>query len=323
LKEAYILDYEKEPKYHLFISETRREINAALMRFASLLTNFELESQIRYFLTSDGKRLRPLLLVMSGQSVGGEREALMPPAIAIELVHTASLIHDDAIDYEKLRRGLPTLYEKLGNRAILVGDMLYALAVTILTRSDPRVMGIVAENTMELCDGEFMDVSFSLDNCREEDYLVSVRKKSASLFKAAAECGAVVGGGLRSDIEALSMFGELFGVAYQLKDDLQEIGGHVSSDLRNGRITLPYLHLYANGDRQSRQLLEENLGRERVPDRVAKEILERMGEVGSIDYCRGKIEEYKAKACNSLTGLREPEYKEYLLRFSHMVLTPQ
>ncbi len=321
MDEAYILDYGREPKYNLYISQMRQEIDVTLLRFTSILTNFELEPQVRYALTSAGKRLRPLLLVMSGQSVGGKREDLIPPAIAIELVHTASLIHDDVLDYERLRRDLPTLYEKLGYKAILVGDMLYALAITILIRCDPRVIDVMAESSMELCDGEFMDVSFSLDTCGEDDYLKRVRKKSASLFKAATECGATVGGGLESDIRTLSIFGELFGVTYQLKDDLQDIGGHVSSDLRNGRITLPYLHLYANGDNQSRRLLKENLGKARVPDKVAKQILKRMDEVGSLDYCRAKIEEYKAKACSSLANLRESEFKEYLLWFSHSVLT--
>jgi len=323
LSEAYLLDSEADKRYYQYISEIKLEIDSALMRFLSFLGDSELQPQVRYSLTSGGKRLRPLLLVMSGQSVGGRREALIPPAVAIEFVHSASLIHDDILDFEKLRRGFPTLYEKLRDKSLIVGDMLFVLAVTILARNDPRVLEIIAERTLELCDGEFMDVSLSLDTCVEEDYFRKVKKKSASLFKAAGECGATIGGGFRADIENLSGFSELFGVAYQVKDDLEDVQSRVFSDFRNGRVTLPYLHLYANGDDETRQLLGENLGRDKVTDRVAKKILKKMDAVGSLHYCQSKIEEYKAEALNSLANIRDSEFKRYLIRFSQTVFAPE
>ncbi|MEM3737206.1 MAG: polyprenyl synthetase family protein [Candidatus Bathyarchaeia archaeon] len=310
-----------EARYHIYVSELSYEIESLLLRFTSLLTNFELQPHITYSLSSRGKRLRPLLLILSGQSLGGVREALTMPAVAIELVHTASLIHDDVLDFEGVRRDLPTLYCKLGSKALLVGDVLYASAVALLAQSNPKLLEIIAESTMELCDGEFMDVSFSISNCKEEDYFRMIRKKSASLFKAAAECGAVVVGGLKSEVETLSTFGELFGIAYQLKDDLQDILGQVYGDFVNGRVTLPYLHLYTNGDSQSRLLVENNIGKGNVEDQVAEKILEKMEETGSIDYCRGKLAEYKFKACQTLASLKDSEFKDTLIWLTQAALS--
>jgi len=289
--------------------------------FASL----KLHPQLNHALLTKGKRLRPTLAILSGQSVGGDMYKSTPLALAFELVHTATLIHDDIIDKEEYRRGVPSPYKKWKDKAILGGDVMFVKAISLLTKYGPSVMRIVCDTTMEVCDGQFMDVSLSLEACTEEDYFLKVKKKSAALFKAAAECGAIAGGGTKSEAKCLGVFGEFFGIAYQLNDDLHELisATDIPIDLRNGRVTLPYIHLYNNGDGLVKENLEGSFGRSKISPNSASGILAAMKENGSIKYCRDKLVENMEVARKGIMPIRDSKFKNFLLQMANFVLNPE
>ena len=303
-------------RFEAYMAEARSRLNQTLGELLSGMRELKLYPQAMYALTSGGKRLRPILTLASGEAVGGERGRLLPLALSFELIHTATLIHDDIIDGDVERRGRPALHIEWRNKAILGGDALFVRAVNLLSDYGSEIVKVVAEAALEVCDGQFMDVTLTLKEACESDILLKVRKKSAALFRAAAQCGALVGGGSRSEVEALRNHGENFGMAYQLADDLREIMEGNFRDLENGRLTLPYLHLYTHGEAKVRSLLEEKFGSGEISREEAEAILKGLEASGSLEYSEKKIAEYVAKALESLDGLKEGYHKEFLKFFA-------
>lgn len=297
-----------------YLSEAKKQVDVELCRMLSSLKELRLHPQMEYAALSQGKRLRPVLVLMSGEAVGGNRAGLMPLALAFELIHTATLVHDDIIDGDLLRRGVPTLYRQWKDKAILGGDALFVHAINLVAGFGSEIMKIVCRATLEVCDGEFMDVSLNLPSATEEEYLLKIRKKSASLFGTAAQCGCIAGRGRDVEVKALATYGEYFGMAYQVSDDLKELETEKSipSDLKNRRVTLPYVHLYRHGSDSMRNLLRETFERRKPSLSDAAEIFKGLEEFGSLEYCQRKIEEYAEVAEKSLASLRDNEYKDYL-----------
>jgi geranylgeranyl diphosphate synthase type I len=155
-----------------YVSEARRILKEALEGLLSDLRSFALYPQAVYALTSRGKRLRPTLTLLAGETVGGSREILIPLAVSIELIHTATLIHDDIIDRDEQRRGKPALHVQWGDKALLAGDLLFTKAISLVsTFYDCDVLRAIAEATMETCDGEFLDVTMDFENSAEEEVM--------------------------------------------------------------------------------------------------------------------------------------------------------
>jgi geranylgeranyl pyrophosphate synthase len=170
--------------YEDYLAQTRQLINFELSRFVSGLSYLELHPQIEYALLSEGKRLRPLLVILSAQSVGGHVEKVMPLALAFELMHTATLVHDDIIDQDFTRRGKPALHVKWSvDDAILVGDAMIALAVNLASHYGEAILKKVSESALELCNGEHVDISLPLDSATEEEYFTKIKKKSGLSFQ--------------------------------------------------------------------------------------------------------------------------------------------
>ncbi|MHC1589555.1 MAG: polyprenyl synthetase family protein [Candidatus Hecatellaceae archaeon] len=301
-----------------YVSEARVSLEKAFKALLSELKSLTLHPQAVYALTSGGKRLRPVLALLAGEAVGGSRQTLIPLAVSIELIHTATLIHDDIIDGDEQRRGKPALHVQWRDKALLAGDLLFVKAVNLAsTFYSCDVLKAIAEASMEACDGEFLDVTMRLENSSEEEVIAKVKMKSASLFKAASWCGAIVGGGTPSEVEALKLYGENLGIAYQLADDLKEAEEGLHRDLKAGRLTLPYLHLYAHGDERLKGILKSVFGTGRLSSGDVKALDEGLKAYGSLSHCKGKIAGYVAKAVGSLSPLRENHYKQLLEVFAH------
>lgn len=305
--------------------QTKKLIDLELSRFVSKLSHLRLHPLLEYSLLSKGKRLRPLLVILSAQSVGGEAEKVMPLALAFELMHTATLIHDDIIDKDETRRGIPALHVKWSvNDAILAGDAMIALAVNLASSYGEEILKTVSDSALELCNGEHIDIWLSLDSATEEEYFLKIREKSASLFRAAARSGAIAGGGSPSEIHSLSMFGECFGIAYQLKDDLTDLkhtSNIISRDLKRGRITLPLIHLYNTSNLEEKQQLKRDFqkvlkNRETLNSSVAKRIFKRLLAAGSFAYVEQKIDKYLHQAIESVKPLENTVYKGYLIQMA-------
>ena len=301
-----------------YVYEARENLEKAFKALLLELKSLTLHPQAVYALTSGGKRLRPVLALLAGEAVGGSRQTLIPLAVSIELIHTATLIHDDIIDKDEQRRGKPALHVQWRDKALLAGDLLFVKAVNVASTFYGRdVLKAIAEASIEACDGEFLDVTMRLENSSEEEVMAKVRMKSASLFKAASWCGAMVGGGTPGEVKALKLYGENLGVAYQLADDLKEAEEGLHRDLKAGRLTLPYLHLYAHGDGRVRRILKNVFETGSLPAGDVKILGEGLKAYGSFSHCKRRIAGYVAKAVESLESLRENHYRKLLKAFAY------
>jgi geranylgeranyl pyrophosphate synthase len=205
-----------------------------------------------------GKRLRPLVLLLAGRAFEYEAgfDRLVTAAAGVELLHTASLVHDDTVDRAALRRGKPTLNSVLSTGAvILIGDFLFAQSAMLAAATEStRVVAVFANTLGDICDGQLREMfqAHRLDQSREE-YEARIYGKTASLFAGAAEMGAILGRASEPDVQALRLYGSDFGMAFQIMDDLldltggtNELGKPAGNDLRQGTVTLPTL-IYAAG----------------------------------------------------------------------------
>ncbi len=208
-------------------------------------------------LTSGGKRLRPLLLILSAHVGEPDRGALLKASVAIEVLHTATLIHDDVVDRAESRRGRLTTVAAYGREiAIATGDYLFAEAFSELSEiGDPRIVRVFAEAAKDLASGELEQYRASGSTVGVEEYLDHIRMKTAGLFKAACVTGGTLGGLSIRQIDALATYGQALGVAFQMSDDVMDLVGEpdvtgkgAGTDLAEGTITLPVIFAMQEGD---------------------------------------------------------------------------
>jgi heptaprenyl diphosphate synthase len=258
-------------------------------------------------LPGGGKRLRPALALLAGRLGRPEQTAMIDMAVGVELLHTASLVHDDVQDNSERRRGTATLYTKIGNAlAVLVGDYLFAQSAQrcVATR-DQRVIGLFAQTLASMCEGQIEEASRGNNphlKVTREDYYQTISGKTASLFVLACEGGALLAGLPEPQVAALRRFGQRLGLAFQLVDDIldfagdeQELGKPVGSDLRQGTITLPVVYLRESmQDGYFARLFEE-----REPDQIVAVI--RSGNV--LERCRQEADAMVGEAQSALDML--------------------
>lgn len=200
------------------------KINSALQRELELYSASEFVEPLQYALEG-GKRIRPLILLLSAESIGNCDENTYAAACAVELLHTESVVHDDIIDNETLRRRKDPFYIKYGyNTSILTGDFVLGLILNISSRLDnPRIATELATTAMMMSDGEMIETRLeSSEDVTFNDYLKVIEYKTATAFEAASKIGAILGGGTEDQILALSEYGKNVGIAYQIHDDLQD-----------------------------------------------------------------------------------------------------
>jgi geranylgeranyl diphosphate synthase type I len=220
----------------------------------------------RYALLPAGKLVRPRLLLSACAAVGGDVDAVMPAAVGAECGHTASLIHDDIIDRDDVRRGRTSVHREFGAAdAIVAGDLLIFYLFRCLAECHERglpaahvvaALRALADSGMDLCRGQAYEAEVSGDlRCDADAYLQMVKGKTAAFFRGACECGAILGGGTAAQVAALAAYGDDLGVAFQIHDDIlcyssssEAMGKAASSDVRNHRMTLPVILAYQQGD---------------------------------------------------------------------------
>jgi geranylgeranyl pyrophosphate synthase len=312
--------------YEAYLEKARRLVDQEITGLMPTLTSLELGDRIQYILQTKGKRLRPILVMLSTQSVGGEIEPVRKLALAIELLHGATLIHDDILDQDTFRRNAPTVNAKWGVRdAILVGDALASLSITLTADYGVEVTKIMSETCLLLSDGEYMDVEYAKkERLSESDYLETIKRKSASLFKAATQCGAIAGNAERGEIDALAEFGENFGFAYQVKDDLSDataLENAVPQDINEFRATLPIINFCENAEPDVRAAFIEAVEAAQSKSPAEKTTLlgslqRSLEDAGSLRYCADRINQYVDRAVASLKPMRESVYKSYLVNLA-------
>lgn len=244
--------------------------------------------------SSGGKRLRPILLLLAAKSYDYDVPVLVPAAAGIELLHTASLVHDDTIDHALFRRGQPTLNSAFSSEAvILLGDFLFAQSAMLATETmNPRVVRVFATTLGEITDGVLREIfsGHRTDQTRQ-DYEMRIYGKTASLFAGAAEMGAIIGGAPEDAINGIRGFGSDFGMAFQIVDDVLDFrstadktGKPVGADLRQGTVTLPTMYFLADSDGSpTATLVRRIVDGEAVPEDEVQEITDLISNSSAID----------------------------------------
>ena len=226
-----------------------------------------------------GKMMRPTLVLLCARLTGQVNEAVLHAAVALELLHTASLVHDDVVDESDRRRGQLSVNALAGNKvAVLVGDYLLSVALqhAALT-ANTAVVNVVAEMGKALADGELLQLNNTKsEEISETSYYEVIRKKTASLFAACAQAGTILSGGTEDDVERMRRFGQLTGMCFQLRDDIfdltqdADVGKPVGNDLIEGKLTLPVIHaLLKGGDSEMTDLALKVRRGEAMPQEIS------------------------------------------------------
>jgi octaprenyl-diphosphate synthase len=255
-----------------------------------------------HILSSGGKRIRPLLLVLSARLCGYAGGDDLRLASLIEYIHTATLLHDDVVDDADLRRGRQTARRVWGNQvSILVGDYLYSKAMRrIVDFRNQRINELLAEACSKMAEGEVLQLYYNGNpGITEAEYLRIVEHKTAGLIAAACAIGAVIGNGSPSQQHALFNFGQHLGVAFQLIDDALDyvangdrLGKALGQDLRQGKTTLPLLHLLHHCPEQDRQMITDRMETRTFTDVDLYRIIGLMHDYGSIAYATSRAAEF-------------------------------
>jgi octaprenyl-diphosphate synthase len=284
-----------------------------------------------YLRESGGKRVRPALTILSNYAVGGDgsRYNSIRMATVMEFLHTATLVHDDIIDSADTRRNRPTVNALYGNEtAVLMGDWLYmsAFETSLAERSLP-ILDILTRVTRKMTEGELLQLTtLGRTDISEQQYLDIIQRKTAFLFGACCEVGAILGGASEPEQKALGDFGMSLGMAFQLTDDLLDftstdtaLGKSAGADLLGGKVTLPLIYLIASeaSARDSVQTVMSEAAYESVP---RSKLLEAVEAVGAIERARARGDEYAATARRALDDLPDSEFCESLKAIPTYVL---
>jgi len=281
-----------------------------------------------HIIGSGGKRLRPLLVVLTGRACGGTETDCVRAAAFIEFIHTATLLHDDVVDMSARRRGRDTANEIYGNQAsVLVGDFVYSRAFQLMAATkSQRVIEIMADATNVIAEGEVLQLMNAHDpETTEERYLEVIHRKTAQLFQAGAEVAAVISGASQPLQHDLASYGRHLGIAYQLVDDVLDYqsdpetrGKNLGDDLAEGKPTLPLIYALRKGGDQCSKLIREVLrdgGRDRLEDIVGA-----IESAGGLEYTARLAQSEADEALAALAALPETPYREALASLARFAI---
>ncbi len=302
------------------MDEIVEAVNKAIDNYLYEKEPYELYQAVRHLPEAGGKRLRPVIACLSCEASGGELEDAIPFGVTLELVHTFTLVHDDIMDKDEMRRGMPSVHKKFGeNEAILAGDTLFAKAFEVISlMKDAEIVKRLTRNVSimakEICEGQHMDMSFeNVEYVDEKIWLEMIEKKTAKMFEHAAMGGAIIARADENKIEAMKNYGRNLGMAFQIWDDCldvigKDIGKPVGSDIREGKKTLMYLYAYVNSDRK----WLSKYGKEEY----VEEIIDIFRETGAIDYAKNKAKEFSEYAKKELEIFEDSEAKRKLIELA-------
>ena len=297
---------------------------------ARLASDVPLIRQVaEYIIGGGGKRLRPILLLLSAGAFGYGGAHRHELAAVVEFIHTATLLHDDVVDESNLRRGRATANALFGNAAaVLVGDFVYSRAFQMMVEADSlRVLRVLADATNVIAEGEVMQ----LINCHNPDieengYLEVIRCKTAKLFEAATRLGAILGGAPREQEDAVAEYGMHLGTAFQLIDDVLDysgeqgvIGKNLGDDLAEGKPTLPLIYAIKRGSPQQAQLVRGAIQHGGREDLGA--VIEAIRSTGALDYAREQARLEARSAGDAIGRLPRSRHQDYLLQLADFAVT--
>lgn len=286
------------------------------------------EKIAHHIVEGGGKRLRPLLVLLAANAAGYKGEQHIPLAAVIEFIHTATLLHDDVVDNSELRRGNATANAQWGNApSVLVGDFLYSRSFQIMVEiGRMEIMQVISHATTIIAEGEVLQLLNQRNpDTSEESYLQVILGKTAMLFEAATQVGAILADSSAEDREALRLYGRHLGIAFQIVDDLldylsdsETMGKNVGDDLAEGKATLPLIHAMRAGSDEDRDLIRNAIRKGGLDD--LSPVLEIVQRNGSIDYSRQKATEEINKAKNAIAALPDTSFKKTLNQIADLAI---
>lgn len=273
-----------------------------------------------YLLKSGGKRLRPLLVLLSAKAAGGKFSDAYNAALAVELLHNFTLVHDDIMDNADKRRGRATLHKKYDlNTAILAGDSLLSIAYEYLLKdcnaNCKQILEAFTNGLIEVCEGQSLDKEFETrNNVVLDDYLLMIKKKTAAMSEMCCLVGALIGKGSKSDIHALQWFGKNIGLAFQIQDDLLDIvadeskfGKVIGGDLIEGKKTYMFIKAFEVAKGEDKRKLFEVILNKGIKKHQVEEYTQLYKKLGVLDEAKKSIQRYTESAISNLNSLKSSE----------------
>ncbi len=280
---------------------------------------------MRYAVTAGGKQIRPCLMLLTCEAVGGNPQDALDAAVALEIVHNFTLVHDDIMDHDELRRGKETVYKHWDeNVAILAGDALlviaYASLAKIATNDLSRVIQDFSYSILKVCEGQTLDKEFETrGSVSLQEYFDMIDKKTACLFSIACEVGARLGGGTPEHINAMQNYGLKLGRAFQIQDDLLDIiadenilGKDIGSDLEENKKTFMVVHAMETADKPTRKILSDILTKDGITTDDIKTVIDLFQQNGTIVKAKDEINISLKEAEEMVNQLPENESSHYL-----------
>lgn len=318
-----------EQDLRLEMEKVRRAIDAELRRIrAEKSFPLDLYEATFHLLLSGGKRIRPFLTVKTAQMFDSEFDAALPPAVAVELLHNFTLIHDDIMDRDEFRRGVPTTHVIWGDpTAIAAGDALFSLLFSYVVsemrrrRIDPSVIvsavEILSKGAETICGGQIMDLLAEKYVSTESEYIEMVYMKTATLFRLSSMLGGIVGGADETQKKHLDSFGRNIGISFQIVDDVLGIMGRpevtgkpVGSDLKQGKNTLILIHALKNSSENGKMVISSVFGNKEAKPVEVEGAIDLILNLGSVDFARRMAKQYMEEAIDSLRKLPKNVHRD-------------
>ncbi len=276
-----------------------------------------------YILESKGKRLRPLLVLLSAKAVGGKFNNVYNASLAVEMLHNFTLVHDDIMDNADMRRGKPTLHIKYdSNTALLAGDALLSVAYEFLLKdcngNSKNVLSAFTHGLVEVCEGQSLDKDFEIrSEVSIEEYIIMIRKKTAAMSEMCCKVGAELGGGSKEEIKALAKFGRNIGIAFQIQDDLLDVfaseadfGKSIGGDLVEGKKTYLLIKALSKAEDSDKSDLLNLIKNKGIPKSEIPKFKELYIRLGIADDAKKEIKNYTDKAIKALNKLNKKSERE-------------
>ena len=275
-----------------------------------------------------GKQMRPMMVLLFGKMFGTITDTTYNAALALELLHTGSLIHDDVVDESMQRRGQASVNALYNNKlAVLVGDYLLSMALAFTGRcGDPRITNLVGTLGQTLADGEIFQMFHSQEKLvSEEVYLEIISKKTASLFSTSAEVGALSAGAPEECVERARQIGEYIGICFQIRDDIfdyysNDVGKPTGNDMREGKLTLPIIYAVRTQGNEHIKSMIDRLKCGELTDEEINELIEFAKEKGGIKYAEQTMQEYRKKAIELLPEGIDEDIRKAIIAYMDVVI---
>ena len=316
-----------------YFNERRAQIESTIEKSMALIENSPLRDGVRYVLSLGGKRIRPLITVLSAEAVGVLNDDVLHSAAAVEVLHNFTLVHDDIMDNSETRRGKATVHVLFGRSiAILVGDLMMSLAYDIISRCSEHklksALKIFNNAVAEVCNGQALDENHSKqDGASLASYEEMICKKTGALLKASGQLGALLGGGNDQQVEALGKFGQNLGIAFQILDDILDVEGDQTKfgkpkglDIIEKKKNYLYLKARELTENKVFDLIDSVYSKSKVNSDDIELVSRLYAENGVIEAGRAEVEEYTRQAIDALSRIPDSQAKEAIIELARLLV---